>query len=135
MSNIAEYRGKELAENQWVYGIIPLEEELPFAFNRQPNSVLKCNGEITYIDPQTCGKYTKQKDDFGKKIYDGDILGIYGHEEYGYGAVFMTENQEHAVLYQENTMSLSQFFTDFYDQLIKVVGNIFDNEELLSNVE
>ena len=122
------FRGKRVDNGEWVYGyfvkmlweysIIPLEDE---------NTVYP-------VVLETVGQYTGLTDKNGKKIFEGDIIGV--NREFG-GLIYPPHKIR---VYWENDGTGFFPFTVYRDDgrefvtpdCCKVVGNIFDNSELLS---
>ena len=98
----------------------------------------KQNGEVyiqgASVDPQTVGQFTGLHDANGKDIYEGDILGtnekaigwVKGDVRgYCYDVVYANHPAG------EKDWSLYDTVKHDYSEQIKVVGNIYDNPELL----
>ena len=139
-----KFRGKRLDNGEWLYGNLV---ELRNPFN--PNDASACFimpkevniaapdsiAEQDVVDPDTVGQFTGLLDKNGKEIYEGDIISerLKGHRKYqdAYQVVFVDYQWCGKNGYGSCT-SLS-LFEEFHD--IKVIGNIHDNPELLSNDE
>lgn len=76
------------------------------------------------IDPETVGQYTGLKDKNGTKIFEGDIVLLKGDEE-PYQVAFDES------CFQVYGNSICYVMDNFYDHDIEVIGNIYDNPELL----
>lgn len=104
------------SKNEWVYGIVP---------------TYASNLYIIEIDPKTLCQYTGLTDKNGKRIWENDIIRVENSmdEETGkvefYGGMW----------YVDKGVSNSLYDTILYDEEeVDVVGNIFDNPELLGGV-
>lgn len=116
------FRGKRIGKNEWVKGdLIHL-----------PNGIAILANGYAYVIPETVGQYTGLKDKKGKMIFEGDILiDKYSNEKFGFVGV---------VKYNEN-LTKFQIVSDKYPNYdvgvgsrrdsIKILGNAYDNPELL----
>ena len=131
-------------EEQWVYGYYVsgfniYEEQVHIIFD--PTTIFCSKGETDgwdEIDPETICQYTGLKDKNGKKIWENDLVKYPDCEmstEAGYGDCF-----ENVGSVQWDAESMSFFFTDrvtvdmgdiIINDEVEVIGNIFDNPELL----
>lgn len=119
----------EWVEGQYVYITNPLTED------GKPIKHLICNGTNIFndlIDPVTLCQYTGLTGKDGKKIWENDILCGHLDEKYPeditYTKVFWNENG----FYTKESRSIDVHLLDRFEQeYFEVVGNIFDNPELL----
>lgn len=117
------FKAKRTDNGEWVEGYLlkysPIYEEktyiLPF------NSV--CVSDIE-VKPETVCQYTGLKDESGQKVFEGDILDVIYSDQQG-----ESHHTENYVLDDLRTTSVIGWL-DYANEL-KVVGNIFDNAELV----
>lgn len=84
------------------------------------------------VDPGTVGQYTGLTDKNGKRIFEGDIV------EYGggnYKVVFETREGSAYYGIAMDPMETWSFCFEVPAKLMKVIGNIHDNPELLEGVK
>lgn len=113
-----EFRGKRY-NNEWIYGITDCLE-------------IKSSDECWYaVDKDTIGQYTGLKDKNGKKIYEGDVLKA-NNNRYLY-KVYFDENRFIIEDKWGNAIKPIQRAIDHFE--CEVLGNIFDNPELLKEKE
>lgn len=116
MENRYLYRGKRtLTDNMWVYwdGFSGV----------QPNTV---------IEEETICQCTGRNDKNGKLIYENDIMVAYFDEENPeHGTYVMVAWREYEWVTIENNSDDPCPLDDFTIKHFEVVGNIFDNPELL----
>ena len=125
------YRAKRIDNGEWTYGYLYGIWERKYILWGMTNNL----PDMTEIEPSTICQCTGLKDDDGKKIFEGDIV--------GYIDCTSTENgySEHycrgRVAWDEETASfqvterLSAESYEVLDRGCNVLGNIFDNPELL----
>lgn len=76
------------------------------------------------VDPSTIGEYTGLKDKHGNMIFEGDIVLLKSDEE-PYQVAF------DECCFQVYSHSVCYVMDNFYNRDIEVIGNIYDNPELL----
>ena len=115
---LIKFRGKDSFSGQWRYGAyIPTE----FTEWREPS--IFDGHHRTEVDGETLGQYTGCKDVDGKEIYEGDIIKrtltpkICGQVIFG--------SSGWTVECGSNEYEINYFGS------VKVIGNVFDNPELL----
>lgn len=130
--NEAEYEplrelSEDNCENGFVYGSLVVSHNKYYICTM----ALQIRGGIsnyitTMIDvlPDTVGQYTGLKDKNGTKIFEGDIVLLKGDEE-PYQVAFDES------CFQVYGNSICYVMDNFYDHDIEVIGNIYDNPELL----
>lgn len=130
------FRGKRKDNGKWVYGFYAL-----FASNKGLKHGIYTGAEngcvIPYeVDPETVGQFTGLTDKNGKKIFEGDIVKEWSSHwktplktevniyevvcEY-LGSLHLIRKTE----YGENSTPL------YRRSVVEVIGNIYDNPELL----
>lgn len=114
------FRGK--CDSEWKEGSLHVE----WGETRQDGSrdldyrILGRRGECDYVDPETVGQYTGFLDMNGKRIFEGDIVGVDG--------------KFYEVLIEKGCWIIAADGWDFLatnNDEIEVIGNIHDNPELL----
>lgn len=121
-----KFRGKTLRNNEWVYGYFT---EYDNGDEGQEYVIQKVFG-YEHVHYKTVGQYTGLKDKNDKKIYEGDIVCF----------LFEKALRKEIVRFGDgsfvlgNCISLRQSQLDQYNESRKsmeVIGNIYDNPELL----
>lgn len=127
------FRAKRIDNGEWVEGFLVKKHGLFFIYDIINSDT--CRQSNYDVDPSTICQCTGLRDEDGKKIFEGDIV--------GYIDCTSTENgySEHycrgLVAWDEETASfqvterLSAESYEVLDRGCNVLGNIFDNPELL----
>lgn len=137
-----EYRAKvkrslqlEQIKNGWIHGGI-FENKI---ISRNTNEGSICAGFCSEVEimPETVGQFTGLTDKNGKKIFEGDIVEIIEIDAFGNldwnrlkGKVMFSEG---AWLVTDNRSFAIPLWSEINE--IKVIGNIYENTELMEVAE
>lgn len=139
------FKAKDKKTEEWVEGsILVLDWESDYVYivkefpraSTLPVSVIIADNMVL-VDKETICQYTGKSDEDGKKIFEGDIVGFIDlyYTESGYsessclGEVVWSE--EECCFHVINRLSAESW--EVLDEC-KVVGNVFDNKELLDEL-
>lgn len=129
-----KFRGK--SDTDWVYGhLLKVDdwnqaEHEHFDYFIQTDVMEQEEYNMYYItDNNTIGQYTGLHDKNGKEVYEGDIVRILGGE-YEQGFYEWDETVQIKDLIYDG-FNLMMTISQIGNQAIEVIGNIYDNPELL----
>ena len=122
-----EFRGKRTDNGEWVYGYY-------YVNTWWKNARIQCNVNGAYqwnVIPETVGQYTGLKDKDGKKIFEGDIIrhGDFNHKPAPYIEIGYIEYKNGGFC----ILPMDDFAWCEID--LEVIGNVYDNPELLEASE
>ena len=128
-----KFRGKSIDDKEWLYG------DLVSSADKKRFAILVNNKESydeCEVSPETVGQFTGLMDKNDAEIYEGDILKWSNGRSY---VVKFWEGMFYASVEECNYGILGGFplhaLTDYEDRRCEIVGNIFDNPELLKGGE
>lgn len=134
MARVIKFRGMD-ENGKWLYGYLSSPNTM--GVDISDPSVGHHEFDDYYVNPETVGQFTGLYDKAEKEIYEGDILSVCN------GSINGIEwmDAAYAVKYVLNKgwdMPLFLWDKDGGDQsdsthYCKVIGNIYDNAELLTN--
>ena len=145
MQRKIKFRGKELETGKWVYGGLFKEPAPPQCFEKtledkywivypdpryMPDWNLPYKMVRTDVERETIGQYTGLKDKNGKEIYEDDIVYVISEDE---NAFILWDNVTSSYVIQFNSWCAD--FHNYYEKELEVVGNIYDNKNLLEEGE
>jgi len=132
MKRQIKFRGKDIKTGYWRYGYYIYDDNYgSHSIYFQKNILPTINDPIgshtiveREVDPNTVGQYTGFKDSKGKEVYEGDVIktnngiGVVYYEDFTwYGAGDYLHN-------------ISEYYPE-----VEVLGNVYDNPELLDNID
>lgn len=149
MSREILFRGKRIDNGEWIQGslitgvfyTVKDHESIPYILNADMaeydcfEDFDEYNG-IYAVDEDTICQYTGLTDKNGKKIFEGDIV-IYGSDIYGkvkfglYTAGFSITDTNQGFYIEFPEESLYRKELGYWENKVIVIGNIYDNPELL----
>lgn len=116
------FRGKTIANGKWSEGKLLV--------TKQGCCITPDATVYVAVDPETVGQYTGMVDKHGTKIFEGDIVkSINCLDEVTYGRVQYDESETGFELV--SSYCSSRLARPHYIKTNEVVGNIYDNPELL----
>ena len=130
-----KFRGKRLDNGVWIYGDLIHIDKSDIGIVTDYDHWSGCR-----INPDTVGQFTGLTDCNGKEIYEGDIISSplnnvvivkFGYKEH---RVRHHGVEDSFAAYGWIAENIQNGITDFLDNEIlqgKVIGNIYDNPELL----
>lgn len=142
MNREIKFRGRKLLSNEFVYGYLTSLNEIRVFITDE----WKGQYDTFLIDPNTIGQFTGLHDKNGNHIFEGDIV-TYDGTPYLVNAlkatgVIVNYKGSLALKYKANykTSDGRDFYNyylfsceDFFDKKSIVIGNIYENPELLKN--
>lgn len=140
MNRIIKFRGKDTFKSdyfpaKWWYGGIMIDGEDAWLCAKKEN-----NGIVSVkIIPETIGQFTGLTDKNGTEIYEGDIICTHLNVvvvKWGYKEHIVKHHRivDSIAAYGWIVESVANGLTDFLDNEFlqgEVIGNIYDNPELL----
>lgn len=133
------FRGKDSITKRWVYGALvqqqdDLLKEKAFIISYSNYQFGDFSEAVMHeVDPETVGQYTNFIDKNGKKMFEGDIVSIYNSKAFLFAVAW---NDNHYILkcttngVSDNILNVIESPED-----VEVVGNIYDNPELIKDGE
>lgn len=115
------FRGKLKSNDEWSFGNLNISLRAIVIITPDKTPI----GKYGQIIPETVGQYTGLTDKNGKKIFEGDIVTM---PKYGGG------RHKSVVYFRKGKFAVdgsNYGFKDICPKNMEVIGNIYDNPELL----
>lgn len=137
MDNRFLSRGKCIDKKKWVEGYLIEQDDPEYhvyicmsgfkaEVDNRHQDILEC--DLEEIIPETVGRCTGLVDKNGRKIFEGDIIRLYGDELYVIG--YSKEYARFVPYDSEN------YFSNYpINRLAEIVGNIHDNPDILNRAD
>ena len=130
-----KFRGKRIDTVEWVYGDLIENQGRYYIYYATSDTTLENEDDTIIVlaeevDPDTVGQYTGLKDRNGKDVYDGDLL---GDEDVIYEVWWSEDNACYMLDMVNPFKEMAIRMSDMYIDKMEVVGNRWDNPELLED--
>jgi uncharacterized phage protein (TIGR01671 family) len=134
------FKAKQIDNGEWIEGsLIDLDIDSGYCYIVQPYKkasilpiIFLITDRMKLVDPETLCQFTGLCDKNGNKIWENDILMAHLDESYPEDATYETVEWGVAgwVTHEANSID-RQYLDEFDTEHFEVVGNIFDDKELL----
>jgi uncharacterized phage protein (TIGR01671 family) len=128
------FRGKTKF-GKWVYwdafGLMADEDGNPKVYYFDMPHVIHVDTALRYIDHETIGQFTGMFDEDGKRIFEGDIVTGLFLLGLSINSVVRFKDGTFGLEWHRGDIKTFDGFTNICNVKYKVIGNVYDNPELL----
>lgn len=117
------FRGKLIGDDRWSYGNLVIKHNSISIITPDSTPL----GRYGQVMPETVGQYTGLTDKNGKRIFEGDIISFFNGEDNTNYEIGWYKNQ----YIVSNNDDGNDTLDDFVCEKSIVIGNIYDNPELM----
>ena len=134
-----KFRGFRTVQKDWIYGNLIVDENGTKYIVE--NNLFSADGhhlvydptdEPAFIDQKTVRQYTGMNDSNGEDIYEGDIVRASDNDDELAVVEWDDEDLRFTVTHGHVVNGLGE---EYYPREVEVVGNIYDNPELLGGAD
>ena len=132
------FRGKRIDNGEWVEGYYAAEPYMKNTYNC--GYILENEKDVFakkawLVDSRTVGQYTGLTDKNGTKIFEGDCFKTYCTGLPVYKHIVGYYPEHFAFMARCIEMNTVHYLSDYRPSAIEIIGNIYDNPELLEATE
>lgn len=135
------FRGKRIDNGQWVVGF-PLRKETPdlhcyiistFETERCAGTIGVSGSEMYEVYPESIGQYTNVLDSNHTRIFEGDIIKATHNKDFLHTSYIKFDNGTYwcELISGNDIDDMESLYDQCLDLGLTVIGNIYDNPELL----
>ena len=134
------FRGKIIDNGEWAYGSLVVEEDKYYIALNINDNIKRDDYDVYMLEviPKTVGQYAGLYDKNGKAIWEGDIVAICFQRAIKRGKAVIKYIDKFAGFVLTETGDAEHEYApigDYQMENFEVIGNIYDNPELLGEKE
>lgn len=138
MKREIKFRAKRKDNNKWAFGDLVKDNaggawiETNLQTWRENCDDVDAFGSRLYVDIDTVGQFTGLTDKNGKEIYENDIIQLQGKEiKFNCFVGWNIELGAWCISIEDKHVGIKPLGEWLYEDKFEVIGNIYDNKELL----